>query len=145
MADSADRPIMPVLRTLPIVQQKFIKNYVKHNGNATLAYRNTQPVTYGAAATQAGRLLKRLDVRQAIMEEMERAGVTLPVVSQRIFQQLAHTDADIVNKGIVHSRAILGLDAARELHQQIDKREIKVTVSATDFSNLLAEAKKRDK
>lgn len=140
------RGVLPFLKDLKPMHAKFVKEYIKSGGNQTQAYYNAYPnARLSTAGSNGHKLLKRADVREAVLQAMKIAGADEWTVSQRISDFLVSKDPWTVDRGITHSRAILGLDAPSESKVQIDKRSVNITLTAEESKQLLSTLIKNSK
>lgn len=94
--------------------------------------KNMAPNSAAAVATEK---LKQPKIKAAIVEAMQAAGCNEVTVAAKIARLLdgdLHKDATrAIDRGLVHARAILGLDAPKESHMVVDKRDIRITAAAS--------------
>lgn len=125
--------------------QTFVRRYIGNGGNATQAYMKAYPNAKERSAwSSASRLVRQGKVRRAINEVMETYGVTTEKLSEKISELLSHEANDklglhAVDRGLVHARAILGLDAEKKSHLTVDKRSMNINVDVAKSVALLDE------
>jgi hypothetical protein len=125
----------PAMDKLEPKDRVFLKHYLQ-TGNKTQSMLQARPdLKYGSAATIQGRLLKRVQVQDAMFEALDSAGLSGDKIAKSIANlfdcKYDKEQIRSVNNGLIHARAILGLDAPREQHIQVDKREIRITATAS--------------
>jgi len=132
---------------LSLRDKLFVDAYISNGKNATQAYLATKSRNgnINTAYTGGSQTIRKPEIREAILYAMGCHGVNENTVSQRISQQLQHTDPWISNEGIKHSIKILGLAAPTESHLQVDKRSVNITLSAEDSKALLKDLMKKSK
>jgi hypothetical protein len=118
----------------------FVAAYRNSNFNASAAYKAIAPhVTDQSAGTQGYLTLKRHQVKDAILHDMQITGVTTDLVSKRIKSMLVSSDPWSADRGVTHARAILGLDAPSESHHTVDSRSVTVVIDSKEAAALMKE------
>lgn len=141
-------------------REAFAHHLVKNGFNAVKAVRETQPyLSPNSIGKTAHRLSHDAKTRERILQLVRKKGVSEEKaalgIASLLDQQIDNTldnetlsvKAAALHKGITHARAVLGMDAPKEQHIQVDKREVKLTLEASldGLSSLMRKAGRLDK
>lgn len=130
-------------------KRKFAREYVKNGFNATNAYQSVaKHIKRSSATVEGSKILRRPNTRDYIIQCMNEEGVDARKVSEKIGQFLSYDPNSnlsyrIIDSGIKHARAILGLDAEKKSHLRVDKQSVKINVdtSLKELDKLITQTK----